>query len=86
MGARLKQMSLFTESPALEAPAVDPEFVRRHLLHLLRLAETAERLPWSEAKTASWEKMFAELAADLPDGEALNASFQAELKRLRASA
>lgn len=79
-------MSLFAEATPPETPGVDAEFVRRHLLHLLRLAETAERLPWSEAKTASWEKMFAELAADLPDGEALNASFQAELKRLRASA
>jgi len=83
MGARPKQMSLFAEPAAPDPPGVDSEFVRRHLMHLLRLAETAERLPWSEAKTASWEKMFAELAADLPEGEALNASFQAELKRLR---
>jgi len=85
MGAQPKQMSLFAEASAPQAPTVDPEFVRRHLLHLLRLAETAERLPWSEAKTASWEKMFTELAADLPDGEALVASFQSELKRLRAN-
>ena len=68
------------------ASTADPDFVRRHLLHLLRLAETAERLPWSEAKTASWERMFAELAADFPEGDALNASFQTELKRLRATA
>lgn len=85
MGAQPKQMSLFAEASAPATPVADPEFVRRHLLHLLRLAETAERLPWSEAKTASWEKMFAELAADLPDGEALNAAFQTELKRLRAN-
>jgi hypothetical protein len=85
MGARAKQMPLFAEEPAPQAPAADPEFVRRHLLHLLRLVETAERLPWSEAKTASWEKLFGELTADLPEGEALNASFQAELKRLRAA-
>jgi len=85
MAARPKQMSLFAEAPAPETPGADSEFVRRHLLHLLRLAETAERLPWSEAKTASWEKMFAELAADLPEGEALNASFQGELRRLRAA-
>ncbi|MEQ1708432.1 MAG: hypothetical protein ABL864_08890 [Terricaulis sp.] len=86
MGAKPKQMSLFAE-PAAPAPApVDPDFVRRHLTHLLRLAQTAELLPWSEAEAASWEKLFADLIGSLPEGEgeALFASFKAELTRLRA--
>lgn len=84
MGAVLRQMSLFAE-PAREPAPVDPDFVRRHLTHLLRLAQTAERLPWSEAEAVSWEKLFAELAGSLPDGEgeALLAGFERELGRLR---
>ena len=70
-------------SAAPQAPG-DPEFVRRHLTYLLGLAQTAERLPWSEVQTASWEKLFRQLSDELPDGEALRASFEAELKRLRA--
>jgi hypothetical protein len=87
MGKPAKQMSLFAETPAPAAPVADPDFVRRHLMHLLQMAATAERLPWSEARTASWEKLFGELVTSLPDGEGerLFASFQAELARLRAA-
>ena len=81
---RAKQMPLFTSAPTPQAP-VDPEFARRHLTYLLRLAQTAERLPWSEAQTASWEKLFRDVSAELSDGETLRTSFEAELKRLRAA-
>jgi hypothetical protein len=87
MGANAKQMSLFEPAaPAAPAPA-DPEFVRRHLSYLLRLAQTSDRLPWSESRAASWEKLFGELVDALPDGEGerLFAAFQAELARLRAA-
>lgn len=81
---RARQMPLFAPPPAPEQPG-DPEFVRRHLTYLLRLAQTAERLPWSEAQTASWERLFAQLSDELPDGDVLRTSFEAELKRLRAA-
>ncbi|MGH6949635.1 MAG: hypothetical protein ACREH4_02090 [Vitreimonas sp.] len=84
MSARAKQMNLFSEPVVAPAPA-DPEVVTRHLRYLLWLARTADRLPWSEAKTATWERLFGELAPTLPEGEDLLAAFQAELKRLRAA-
>ncbi len=83
MDAAPKQMSLFAEPVRAPAP-VDADFVRRHLTALLRLAQTAEILPWSAAEAASWEKLFAELVDALPDGEGekLHAAFKAELARL----
>jgi hypothetical protein len=44
-------------------------------------------MPWSEAETASWEKLFPQLAASLPadEAETLTAEFQSELRRLRAA-
>lgn len=81
---RAKQMPLFASAPPPPAP-VDPEWVRRHLMYLLRMVQTAERLPWSEPKTATWEKLFRDLCLDLPDGEALQAAFETELKRLRSA-
>jgi hypothetical protein len=43
-------------------------------------------MPWSEPEARSWEKLFPELAALLPAGEAeaLTAEFRAELVRLRS--
>jgi hypothetical protein len=81
---RPKQMPLFAAEQPPQA-AADPEFVRRPLTYLLRLAQTAERLPWSEAQTASWEKLFRDLVDDLPEGHELQASFENEIKRLRSA-
>ena len=42
-------------------------------------------MPWSEAETASWEKLFPEFAASLPaeEAETLTIEFKTELTRLR---
>jgi hypothetical protein len=44
-------------------------------------------MPWSESETESWEKLFPELAALLPEEEAqaLTAEFRSELARLRSA-
>lgn len=88
MGASTKQISLFEQALPAAGPApADPDFVRRHLTHLLRLAQTSDRLPWSEVRAASWEKLFGDLVDALPggEGERMFAAFQAELARLRAA-
>ena len=45
-------------------------------------------MPWSDAETESWEKLFPELAASLPpeEAEALMSEFRSELARLRSAA
>jgi hypothetical protein len=54
----------------------------------LRLAREAEIMPWSEREAHSWEKLFPELAASLPndEAEALTLEFRIELARLRSIA
>ncbi|MGQ0531302.1 MAG: hypothetical protein ACT4OF_01250, partial [Caulobacteraceae bacterium] len=59
------------------------EFVRREMQRLLWIVRTAERLPWSEVRTATWEKLFADLAPSVPEGAELLDAFRAELARLR---
>lgn len=84
----MNQLSLFeTERAAAEPRAPNAAYIRKHLNRLLRLARQAERLPWSQAETASWEKLFPELALVLPpeEGEALRAAFVLELERLKAA-
>ena len=81
------QMHLFEVfAPEIEAPAPDPEFARKHLTRLLRLAQRAERMPWSPSETATWETLFPELSQSLPEdeGQVMCAAFAAELARLRA--
>ncbi|MER8708773.1 hypothetical protein [Mesorhizobium sp. M0323] len=84
----MDQLSLFeTEHAVTEPRAPNAAYIRKHLNRLLRLARQAERLPWSQAETASWEKLFPELTLLLPpeEGEALRAAFVLELERLKAA-
>lgn len=83
----MSQLPLFSsKSEARRQP--DPAFIRKHLLRVLRMAREAERMPWSDAETASWEKQFPELAQHLPkeEGDALLAEFQHEISRLKKTA
>jgi hypothetical protein len=66
----------------------DPVYIRKSLIRLLRIAREAQIMPWSEAETESWEKLFPELAALLPGEEAaeLTSDFKNELARLRSVA
>lgn len=81
------QPGLFDPPPAEPAapPPPDPAFARKHLNNLIWQVERAERLPWSPARTASWETLFPQLAEALPAAEAreLCETFAAELARLR---
>ena len=85
----MSQLPLFDSRPA-EQPAREPDlaYIRKHLHRVLRQARKAECMPWTEAKTKSWEGFFPELAALLPEeeGKALQAEFFAELERLRKTA
>ncbi|MER8367840.1 hypothetical protein [Mesorhizobium sp. M1348] len=83
----MNQLSLFEPEHAVTAPrAPNVAYIRKHLNRLLQLARKAERLPWSGAEAASWEKLFPELTLLLPreEGEALRAAFASELERLKA--
>ena len=85
--AAASQLNLFdTPRQAPEPPPPDPDFARKHLARLLRLVRRAERMPWCVAETRSWEALFPQLAACLPEDErrALCDAFAAELARLRA--
>jgi hypothetical protein len=85
----MSQLSFFdSPRPTPEKRPPNPEYIRKHLNRLLRLARNAERLPWSEPETRSWEKLFPELALLLPpeEGEALRSAFAIELERLRKAA
>lgn len=84
----MSQLSLFdSPKPAPEKRPPNPDFIRKHLNRLVRMARDAEILPWDEGEARSWEKLFPELAAYLPaeEGEALRHAFAAEMKRLRGS-
>ncbi|MBA3446315.1 MAG: hypothetical protein H0T56_01660 [Pseudaminobacter sp.] len=81
----MSQLSLFdSQKPLAEKRPPNPDFIRKHLNRLLRLARNAEILPWSEAEAKDWERRFPELALLLPaeEGEALRAAFAAEMHRL----
>lgn len=85
----MNQLPLFsskrTDTP--QRPS-DPDYVRKSLNRLLRIAREAQIMPWSEAETESWERQFPLLAASLPpeEAEALTSEFRRELARLRAAA
>ena len=84
----MNQLPLFGSSrPGAPRSTPDVAYIRKSLNRLLRVAREAQILPWSEAETASWEKLFPELAASLPAEEAtvLTTEFQGELARLRAA-
>lgn len=84
----MSQLPLFQRERSEPAQrASDPAYVRKSLVRLLRIAREAQIMPWSEAETASWEKLFPELAASLPaeEADALTSEFKEELTRLRAA-
>lgn len=86
MGAQAKQLNLFAAAqPAAASAAPDAEAIRRDLQYWIWIVRTAEVIPWRAAKMEARERLFAELAALIPDGEALLAEFETELKRLRAA-
>jgi hypothetical protein len=83
----MSQLPLFSPKAEARRPP-DPAFIRKHLLRVLRMARDAERLPWSDAETASWEKQFPDLVQHLPkeEGDDLLAEFQREISRLKKTA
>jgi len=83
----MSQLPLFRpKRPEPEQRPPDLAHIRKSLNRLLRLAREAQIMPWSAGETESWEKLFPELAASLPAGEAetLKSEFTNELARLRA--
>ena len=85
----INQLKLFrSERPQpLPGRTSDPVYIRKSLSKLLRIAREAQIMPWSDAETESWEKLFPELAASLPANEAelLTSEFTSELTRLRST-
>lgn len=80
------QPSLFDTPDAPPQPAApDPEFARKNLNRLLRLAQAAEIMPWPAPKAAMWARLFPQLAEALPVDEARSycEAFTTELARLR---
>jgi len=85
----MSQLPLFRPNRAEPGQRpTDLAYIRKSLNRLLRLAREAQIMPWSEAETQSWEKLFPELAASLPPEEAepLTSEFRSELARLRSAA
>ena len=82
----MSQLPLFRREPAEQRPP-DLAHIRKSLNQLLRLAREAQIMPWSEAETESWEKLFPELAASLPteEAETFTSEFRSELARLRSA-
>jgi hypothetical protein len=83
----MNQLKLFRSERVEPSPnrPPDPAYIRKSLYRLLRLAREAQIMPWSDAETESWEKLFPDLAASLPAEEAaeLISEFRSELARLR---
>jgi hypothetical protein len=84
----MNQLKLFrSERPELSPGCQsDPAYIRKSLNRLLRIAREAQIMPWTDADTESWEKLFPQLAASLPpeEAEVLAAAFKSELLRLRS--
>ncbi len=82
----MNQLKLFRSEPS-PGRTSDPAYIRKSLIRLLRVAREAQIMPWSDAETESWEKLFPELAASLPSEEAtaLTSEFTSELARLRST-
>jgi hypothetical protein len=82
----MNQFKLFRSEPSPSRTS-DPAYIRKSLTRLLRVAREAQIMPWSNAETESWEKLFPELAASLPseEADALTSAFKNELLRLRSN-
>ena len=85
----MNQLKLFRSERPESSPGrtSDPAYIRKSLSRLLRIAREAQIMPWSDAETESWEKLFPELAGSLPSEEAevLTSEFRSELARLRST-
>ena len=85
----MNQLKLFRSERPEPSPSrtSDPAYIRKSLARLLRIAREAQIMPWRDAETDSWEKLFPELAASLPAEEAaeLTSEFKSELTRLRSA-
>jgi hypothetical protein len=85
----MSQLPLFAPvQKEVEVRPPDRDFIRKNLLRLLRTAQRAEVMPWSEGEAKSWEDRFPELTALLgpEEGDAMLAAFRTELERLRKAA
>jgi len=85
----MSQLPLFAPEPkTVERRAPDLDYIRKNLTRLLRTAQRAEVMPWSDGEAKSWEDRFPELTALLgpEEGDILLAAFRTELERLRKAA
>jgi len=85
----MSQLPLFAPvQKEVEPRAPDRDYIRKNLLRLLRTAQRAEVMPWSDGEAKSWEDRFPELTALLgpEEGDAMLAAFRTELDRLRKAA
>lgn len=85
----MSQLPLFApKTNEVERRPPDLDYIRKNLTRLLRTAQRAEIMPWSEGEAKSWEERFPELTALLEpeEGETMLAAFRAELERLRKAA
>jgi len=84
----MNQLKLFCPERSEPSPGrtSDPAYIRKSLTRLLRIAREAQIMPWSATEAESWEKLFPQLAASLPEDEAaeLISEFTTEIARLRA--
>ena len=78
---------MFRAKPAApESLPYDPDFVRKHLMRILRLVAAAEFMPWPPTEAQSWIERFPKIARNsLPPEEAdqMVETFEAEIARLR---
>jgi hypothetical protein len=86
MIGRMSQLHLFRAArSAPESLPLEPAFIRKHLMRVLRLVTAAEFMPWQPAEARSWIERFPRLAQDnLPAEEAAEMveMFQREIARL----
>src|SRR4051794_6295224 len=90
-GGSPAQGSLFGDStdrmePPRQNVTPDPDKVRCRLQALLRKAQSADRMPWSDRDARMWQIVFPNMAKWLPDEEAdqLRFAFVREMERLSA--
>ena len=82
----MSQLHLFRTRPSVpESLPLDPAFIRKHLMRVLRLVAGAQFMPWQPAEARSWIERFPKLAqSNLPAEEAakLVEMFEREIARL----
>ena len=85
----MSQLPLFVPlQKEVEVRPPNRDYIRKNLLRLLRTAQRAEVMPWSDGEAKSWEDRFPELTALLgpEEGDAVLTAFRTELERLRKAA